>query len=112
VDLSIECPLSPLLAYSIAHDHLRNVAVHALVRLIGPGLQHFYGDDLHVKHLEVVIESWHVAHEDIAPSPRALGILRKHLPHFVEPPLGVQSHEAHLECRRRDRRWRRWLERF
>ena len=90
MDLSIECPLSPLVTHSITHDHSGHIAVHALVRLVGPGFEDFDADNLHVKQLDVVIESRHVAHEHVAATPCALGILGKHLPHLVEPRLRMK----------------------
>src|SRR5258708_23513896 len=108
MDLAIECPLSPLLSYSVTHHHLRNIAVRALVRLIGPSLEHLDADDLHVKQLDVVIQTRHVPHEDFAASPRALGVLREHVPHFVEPSLRMKRHETSLKSLWRDRGgWRR-----
>src|SRR4030088_3344494 len=52
MDLAIERPLSPLLPYPISHHHLGNIAVRALVRLIGPSLQYLDADDLHVEQLD------------------------------------------------------------
>ena len=107
MDLSIERPLSPLLAHSITHHHSRHVAVHALMRLVGPVFENLDTDDLHVEELDVGIESRHFTHEYFAPTPCALGILSEHLPHFVEPAFRMQPHEAHLKCCRCDRGWRR-----
>src|SRR5882672_9705856 len=97
LDLTIECPLAPLLAHSVAHDHLSDVAVSALMRLVGPTLEHFDVDHLHVEQLDIVIKRRHVPHERIAPAPRALRVLRQHFPHVVKPSLRVEAHEAHLE---------------
>src|SRR5450759_4938518 len=96
VDLSIECPLPPLLANPIAHHHPRHIAVRALVCLIGPTLNDFDADDLHVEQLDVVIQPRHIPHEGVAPSPRPLAIFRKQVPHLVAPTLCMKPHEAHL----------------
>src|SRR6266699_4442523 len=97
VDLTVECPLAPLLANPVAHDHLRHVVVRPLMRLIGPTFEHLDVDHLHVEQLNVIIEPRHASHERVAPSPLALSVLRKHFPHFVELSFRVQPHESHLE---------------
>src|ERR1700682_674455 len=115
VNLPVECPLSPLLSNPVTHDHPRDIAVRALVCLIGPSLEHLDADYLHVEQLDAVFQKWHVPHEEIPPSPGALGILRKHLPHLVEPSLCVKGHETSLErlwCDRRGGRRPRRLHRW
>src|SRR5260370_201672 len=105
--LAIECPLSPVLPHPIPHHHLRNVLVAALMHAIGPALDHRHGYDLHVQQLHVIAKPRHALDERLTSTPRALRILSEHLPHFVEPPLGLQLHEAHLKGRGRDRHRRR-----
>src|SRR5579864_4660693 len=108
MNLSVECPFSPLLPYAIAHNELRDVAVSALVGLVSPPFQDGDAHRLHVEKLGTVVEPRHVAHESLASSPRSLRVLGEHVPHLVEPAFGLQPHEPHLESRRRDRarRWR------
>src|ERR1700730_6602891 len=83
VDLAVERPLPPLLANAVTHDHTCNVAVSALVLLVGPALDHGHADHLHVQELGLIVQAWHVSDECIAASPRALRIFGQHLPHLV-----------------------------
>src|SRR5258708_37676927 len=67
VDLSIECPFSPLLPDAIAHHHSRDVVVSALMCLIDPLLDDFHADDLHVEQLDIIVEARHVSHDWFSP---------------------------------------------
>jgi hypothetical protein len=112
VNLPVERPLSPLLTHSISHHHSSDVAVGALVCLIDPSLDHIHVHDLHVEELDVIVKAGHVPDKGFAPAPCALRVVGQHFPHLVEPFLGVQPHEPHLEGGRRDRSVRGLSDRF
>src|SRR5712691_1880982 len=95
--LAIECPLPPVLPHAIAHHHLRDVLIAALMHSVGPALQYGHGDDLHVEELGAIAKPRHALDECLTSTPRALSIFGEHLPHLVESSLCLQLHEAHLK---------------
>src|SRR4029077_5481099 len=82
MDLSVERPLSPLLAHAVAHDHSRHVAVGAPVHLISPTFDHRNAYDLHVEQFRLVAHARHASDESLASAPCALSVFGEHLPHL------------------------------
>src|SRR5258706_11730323 len=70
VHLAVERPIFPVLAHSISQNHLRDVAVSAIVPTVGPRLQNFHVQHLHVEALRVVTDPGRAADEPLPPPPR------------------------------------------
>jgi hypothetical protein len=78
MDLSVESPLSPLLANAVAHDHPRDIVVSALVLLVCPTFDDCHAHHLHVEQLGLIAEAGHIAYECLATPPRTLSVLGEH----------------------------------
>src|SRR5260370_17577499 len=48
MDLPVEGPLPPMLSHAIAHDHLPDVLICALMHPIGPSLEPRHAHPLHI----------------------------------------------------------------